>query len=610
MQALRVVLRLLLLLVSIAPRELSRCAASTAVRVPERSSPIFIVGDVRATSARILYDRLPAVDRVTVRVHVTSTNASSPATVYRVLQELELPLSLSGRPEVLALQDLLPHHHYIVSFLLSSSGRHEEIVRFRTPVTAFSAGDGDSVDPQRVLVASCDRFVDDRDDALWLRLADDMERHRDTHVGMAHIGDQVYVDSGAVQVVPVPLELLNRPIESLRTHYEAVVVNAFRAVYRETFGRRVLQRVLRQGAHWMIPDDHEVLNNLNRAAVARVFAPRGSREPDDVYAQRLGLQLHYRAGLQTIYEFQYQLRRDVSWSDVDFLRDAYADILTTYPLHFAVEMPPLQLYFLDVRFDPSVAESVVDGKERLVSTSQLQEVRRQLEQWHESANGSHLVVLASVPLFFHSPLTADIAYRVEKEVYPGHVATQDAQQELLDVLTSANLTLRLLVGGDVHMLAHTQICLPSSLCLDQLVTSGVTRRSTAIEDAKLLPFYLLLTRLEPWRDAALAWWRQRPWRLHTSKVFFGRNYGVLEVDQGNQFEWRHSVEYPHDAWMQRLVQSLMDAWPLLLVLLLATALLFMRGVWFCLCVCCRCCCSRRSAGSSSTTHATAKHKKE
>ncbi|KAJ0401742.1 hypothetical protein P43SY_003063 [Pythium insidiosum] len=586
-----VLVRLLALLLSL--KESPRCAAAS-VRTPP--PPLFIVGDVSATSARILYDRLPAVaETVVVRVHVATTNASLPPTAYRVLHELSLPFPAADRPEVLALRDLLPHHHYIVSFLMSPTGRHEEIVRFRTPATSSTAAAA-AVDPQRVLVVSCDRFVDDRDDALWLRLADDLERHRDVHVGMAHIGDQVYVDSGAVQVSPVPLERLEEP-ELLRVHYETVVVAAFRSVYRETFGRAVLQRVLRQGAHWMVPDDHEVVNNLNRASVRRVFAPRGQDEDDAAFARRLAWQLHYRAGLQTIYEYQYQLRRDIAWAEVDFFSDPYAAILSAHPLYFAVEMPPLQLYFLDVRFDPSVAERDDESDdELLVSATQLNDVRQQLEQWRRRGRDGHVVVLASVPLFFHSALTADIAFGVEREVYPGHVATRRAQQELLDVLLAhpENSTLRLLVGGDVHMLAHTQVCASSAsttppLCVDQLVTSGVTRRSTAIEDPKLLPFYLLLTRLEPLRQA-ITWWRQRPWRLHASKVFFGRNYGE------SQFEWRRSVEYPHASWPQQAVQSLLDAWPLVLTLLTAGAALVVRALFGCL----GRCCGRRRASKATT----------
>ncbi|KAJ0405023.1 hypothetical protein ATCC90586_001756 [Pythium insidiosum] len=588
-----VLVRLLALLLSL--QESPRCAA-VSVRTPPPPPPLFIVGDVSATSARILYDRLPAVaETVVVRVHVATTNASLPPTAYRVLHELSLPFPAADRPEVLALRDLLPHHHYIVSFLMTPTGRHEEIVRFRTPATSSTAAAA-AVDPQRVLVVSCDRFVDDRDDALWLRLADDLERHRDVHVGMAHIGDQVYVDSGAVQVSPVPLERLDEP-ELLRVHYETVVVAAFRSVYRETFGRAVLQRVLRQGAHWMVPDDHEVVNNLNRASVRRVFAPRGQDEDDHAFARRLAWQLHYRAGLQTIYEYQYQLRRDIAWAEVDFFSDPYAAILTAHPLYFAVEMPPLQLYFLDVRFDPSVAERGDESDdELLVSATQLNDVRQQLEEWRRRGRDGHVVVLASVPLFFHSALTADIAFGVEREVYPGHVATRRAQQELLDVLLAhpENSTLRLLVGGDVHMLAHTQVCASSAsttppLCVDQLVTSGVTRRSTAIEDPKLLPFYLLLTRLEPLRQA-ITWWRQRPWRLHASKVFFGRNYGK------RQFEWRRSVEYPHASWPQQAVQSLLDAWPLVLTLLTAGAALVVRALFGCL----GRCCGRRRASKATT----------
>jgi len=41
------------------------------------------------------------------------------------------------------------------------------------------------------------------------------------------------------------------------------VAPLYRSCYRRQWGRPLMQRVLRRGAHWMLPDDHDVVNNLN-----------------------------------------------------------------------------------------------------------------------------------------------------------------------------------------------------------------------------------------------------------------------------------------------------------------------------------------------------------
>ncbi|TMW65291.1 hypothetical protein Poli38472_007933 [Pythium oligandrum] len=513
------------------------------------ASVLLAVGDVTATGARILYDKIPSTASL-VHVHVHRLSQALQAD-----QILEIELTENketDRPGVIHVQDLTPDTQYQVAFQFSSTDEHE-IVHFRTSMSESVAN--------RVLVVSCDRYVDDHDDELWLKIADDVKANAESHFGMAHIGDQVYMDAGsaAIPINPVPLTILDDH-NALQAHYD-VIVKAYRSIYRETFGRAAVQRVLRRGAHWMIPDDHEVINNVNIEAVMRVFAPFSTTEDGAASAKRLALQLHYRAGLQTLYEYQYQLQYDIDWRQVNFLTGSLSTILQTYPLYHPTEIGRLKLFFLDVRFDRSFLRET--ERDRIISETQIQTLRRQLTTWDEDEKNT-VVVLASMPLFFHSSTSAAIAYGVEKELYPGH---DDQRRGLLDLyaaLRSSDATLRLLVGGDVHMLAHTRVCgnrLNSTKCFDQLITSGVTTGSTAITDSKLLPFYYFITRLYPVWDSvrSLVWTPATPWHVEADRVFFGRNYGVLALGADGGFEWRNSVTIPHDSRIKTVTQGLLNS---------------------------------------------------
>jgi hypothetical protein len=410
-------------------------------------------------------------------------------------------------------------------------------VRFRTSNDQRAKTGQRSQPPTRVLVVSCDRFVDDGDDALWGAIARDLDAHEDSYFGVAHIGDQVYVDAGdaRVPVRPVSEELMGDR-EKLRARYE-LIVQQFRGIYRATLGRPAAQRVLRRGAHWMLPDDHEIINNLNSYSVDRVF-DRGASALGE--AEQRGLQLHYRAGLQVMYEYQYQLQRDVAWEKVDFFEDPLKDVLASHPLYFSVEIDRLKLFFLDARFDRSFTLSSPDERQLLISPTQRGALERQLQSWtSEPPQDPSIVVLSSMPLFFHSGFTANIVYAVEKELYPGHPEHARGLEELFGTfqafLQPPSPALKLLVGGDVHTLAHTQVCGASgkTVCIDQLITSGLTNGSTAIHDVKLVPFYLLILRLYPvydWLMSSIGM-PPAPWTLKTDRTFLGRNYGCVKFSR-------------------------------------------------------------------------------
>ncbi|KAF1324773.1 hypothetical protein FI667_g9544, partial [Globisporangium splendens] len=572
---------------------------SSSVDAPLPPSPLLlIVGDVTPTSARILFDRVPHAEEdreqspqeVHVRVHVSSLPApgtqrsgeeSQQPVVYELQQEFAVDGGDVGRPALVRLRDLVPNRMYRVG-LRTRVQLNEEIVRFRTPVAPHpEEGANDiRVVEDRVIVVSCDRYVDDKDDTLWIQIAADIDAHPLSYFGMAHLGDQVYVDAGAasIPIVPVAVDVVRNQPQQLRERYERIV-DQFRALYRETFGRPVVQRALRVGAHWMIPDDHEVINNFNLERVqAMLSADRKVFDQESDLERLFGLALHYRAGLQAFYEYQYQLQHDFPFGKVDFLLEPLNAIVAQFPMHFAVEVHNLKLFFMDTRYDRSFFTSQVDFP-KLIGDAQMTSLAEHLERWSQQ-NESAVMVLSSVPLFFHSTFSAAVTYMVEKETYPGLAAQLPGLEKLFHLFFHysqpiANSTLRLLVGGDVHFLAHSRVCSygsgneavsskpsPGRPCFDQLITSGATKGSTAITDFRLVPFYYLVTRLSPLVHKLLAWMgmSSHPWEIEYDKMFLGRNYGVIELSPNGTFQWTESVVVPHEAVHQGGLQGVRRVW--------------------------------------------------
>ncbi|ETP30860.1 hypothetical protein F442_20210 [Phytophthora nicotianae P10297] len=549
--------------------------AAQSIAKDLNDSLLLVVGDVTSSSARILYDQVPlSASMLSVQVHKTMATTLEALAGSTPAQTLDRPLTdIASRPRVITLRNLEPGRRYVVQLSINEP-KQQATIMFHT---ARAQSDGEAW-TDRVVVVSCDRFVDDHDDVLMERIASDIEAHdgalgsSTVHFGTAHLGDQIYADAGelSIKVVPFPLKDM-KDDKKRRMRYDAVL-QQFRGIYRKTFGRKAAQRVLRVGAHWMIPDDHEIVNNFNFELVQKAFqAPHNSLLSESERERLVALQLHCRAGLQAYYEFQYQLYHDFPWDNVDFLEDALGDIIRTYPVYFAVELQQLKLLFLDVRFDRSFFDQREDLP-KLVSDQQRQYINGKLQSW--SQEGENIaVVFASMPLFFQSAFSAAIAHIVEHETYPGMAEQRPGLEDLFQLFQRSSPLIRLLVGGDLHMLAHSRVCPRegfNSSCLDQLITSGVTNGSTSIQDPKLIPYYYFITQLTPVFEIAYSWARlipllssllprSSPWYIEYDRVFLGRNYGILELTSDGNFTWAQTVTEPYNEVYQRRVQFVIDA---------------------------------------------------
>ncbi|KAL4102378.1 hypothetical protein PRIC1_006123 [Phytophthora ramorum] len=550
-------------------------------------SLLLVVGDVTSSSARILYDQVPtSTTKLRVRVYNTMAHTQEELSHSTADQTLELSLSgLEERPRVVGLRDLEPGRRYVVQFEADESTETATAL-FHTAREENGEATGE-VWTDRVVVVSCDRYVDDHDDVLMERLASDVEAHDDAvgassvHFGMAHLGDQIYADAGesSIKVVPFPAKEMEDPKQK-RARFEAVLAQ-FRAIYRETFGRKAAQRVLRIGAHWMLPDDHEIINNFNHELIQKAFkGPQNSLLSEEERERLVALQLHCRAGLQAYYEFQYQLYHEFPWDSVDFLEDSLGDIIQAYPVYFAVELQRLKLLFMDVRFERSFFDAPEDLP-KLVGNDQRQFLDGKLQTWSKEGQ-STVVIFASMPLFFQSAFSAAIAHVVEHETYPGMAEQRMGLEDIFQIFQGYNQQKRpgefsplvsLLVGGDLHMMTHSRVCGtegPSSGCLDQLITSGITNGSTSIQDSKLIPYYYLITQLTPLFEIVNSWARyvpvlpsllprSSPWHIEYDRVFLGRNYGILEYTADGRFNWDQTVTEPYDDASHRRIQSVIDA---------------------------------------------------
>jgi hypothetical protein len=106
------------------------------------------------------------------------------------------------------------------------------------------------------------------------------------------------------------------------TNYTAVL-EGFRGVYRTAWGRPAMQRLLRHGAHWMVPDDHDIenaLGPLSRPGIdsgmpGHTLGFLSSYLPKRPSLVALPLTPAFvRAGLRAALEYQLQLRVDIPLS--------------------------------------------------------------------------------------------------------------------------------------------------------------------------------------------------------------------------------------------------------------------------------------------------------
>ncbi|RHY92869.1 hypothetical protein DYB35_001522 [Aphanomyces astaci] len=107
--------------------------------------------------------------------------------------------------------------------------------------------------------------------------------------------------------------------------------------------------------------------------------------------------------------------------------------------------------------------------------------------------------------------------RFERGLTVRHAYFTSTVQAIWSQLPAKNL---LLVAGDLHMAQRATVCDASAKCVPQLIASGITQHSTAMEDRRLLVFFYAITQwLQPLASRSL--WNGSSWLVLLVLVVLG-----------------------------------------------------------------------------------------
>lgn len=389
------------------------------------SGLLVVVGDVGTDYARVLYDTHAYPSTTSFRTQLKSSTLTRHETV-----------SSADGPRVLQWTALEANTLYHVTFYV------DEHVVARASLKTLGTELTD------VIVASCNRVFEDGDEEHLTYLADSFKtRHHPTP--MVHLGDQIYAD----HAFSVPY---------YGTYEEAL--ERFRNVYRQTWGRPVMQRILRHGPNWMIPDDHEIRNNVDTWMI------------HDKGYRNLVL-----AGRTAYLEYQYQL-----WSDISKTYDP-ASLSWDIDVFQQKRVGDTTLVFLDMRLSRVFEDPFVNATNTLGNR---QFDRFQNAMMREQGRTGPIVVFASSPLLFIPKNMAILGELIEKDVMPTNPRLYEETMRIVDTLFQHASRVSY-IGGDVHLYVTSTIC-NGTVCMSQTITSGLTRKSTVLNNP-LLYLYGMFT---------------------------------------------------------------------------------------------------------------------
>lgn len=506
---------------------------------------LLVVGDVATDKARVLVESLTTAKKVYV-----SLFKSGDKTLVKSLQ-----VDAITKPTVIQFDSLDENTDYFAEFESTNSG-------VKSTVT-FSTYSNTSPKKMKLVVVSCDRSYEDEDETMWQQL---LENEPD-RFGMIHLGDQVYADRVAKEIIELKKNNTLPPFEEL--------VEKFRRVYRKTWTNPTIRKVLRNGAHWMLPDDHDIINNLDKRSIDL------SENPDAVPEM-------INAGRQAVYEYQIQLQRDIYQKDSNG-ELLPAEFMERDEIYFFKSMANVCWMFLDTRFQKTFQ---FDSSSAILGSRQIAAIKEALNTCAKDAR--IVTAFSSVPFLFMSETFAKIVYKVEKEKYSTH---PDLQQDAINFLNLMGEFKKKhpkkdvkLVGGDIHQFFVSRICNISAIpvCIDQLATSGITKGSRIIQEMKLFLFYLL----HSFQHTQVGSWeliRERNRPDLPLQGYLGANYGVITVDpsaaesrQLEFFRWK-GVANKHRDTSEQVMIFIYDHIPeikfalLALVLGLVVLAISMRG---------------------------------
>ena len=397
-------------------------------------------------------------------------------------QQFNLPLiSAHGTPEILTIRNLQQQTKYKVTFKGTAS-EDTHTVTLKTP----------SKNPKNheFIFLSCNRLVEDRMDMeMWEILNSKIDNSPD-FIGF-HLGDQIYADE-----LQRKIQRQFKDTENCISYMD--MLDDYRQFYSHSWMQDEVSKFLSKGSHIMLLDDHDIINNLN----------------SDKWRSNFTLiQMLIRAGAQSFLEFQYQLNKDIpsfSFEEnsshyncclptahhnltinnnqevCDITHDFWVDfdgVLENLNLWEAKRMGNVGFLLLETRFTSTFMKG--DSVSCIFCDQQLKFIRNTLINWDSDESIDHIIVITSIPLIYQSTFMADIAFIAEHERYSTHRDLINDTSKLLDILFSHHKKIKI-ISGDIHMYLDSSICnSDNSICIQQIVTSGMSSKSSTLRSLQL-----------------------------------------------------------------------------------------------------------------------------
>eukprot|EP00818_Percolomonas_sp_WS_P009435 CAMPEP_0117445428 /NCGR_PEP_ID=MMETSP0759-20121206/5790_1 /TAXON_ID=63605 /ORGANISM="Percolomonas cosmopolitus, Strain WS" /LENGTH=570 /DNA_ID=CAMNT_0005237603 /DNA_START=53 /DNA_END=1765 /DNA_ORIENTATION=- len=337
--------------------------------------------------------------------------------------------------------------------------------------------------PFKLISLSCDRFFDDGDESMW-HMIEEKETEYDL---MVHLGDQFYAD-----------RIWKQRDENTTTVEQ--FLEEFRNLYHLYYERDVIREVYRRGSHVALPDDHDIINNLNHEYILSALNDTAKRN-------------FIIAGRRAYMEYQYQLTADIP---ANFPYENLHESVDVW--NFDVRVDGLCNYFLDTRYETTFR---FDPEYPLLGKRQHEAL---LEALAKCPAENKIVLYSSIPLAQFDEYCANLVYVAEKEIYASHPKFSFETLQLLDELAPfADRTL--LVGGDIHQHLKTRLIrysrdnITTPSVLHFASSSGVSEDSRVLSEFKLYLFNILV---HFW---SFGWTGQ--WRLDHYLHYFAKNYMVI-----------------------------------------------------------------------------------
>jgi len=393
-------------------------------------------------------------------------------------------------------------------------------------------------------VVSCNRYAEDGDDFMWNHLQQSHLHPQTSHSGTFHVGDQIYADW-------IPREF----VESQQASVEAgecvpfyALADFFRSFYRRTWAHAAMNSTLRLAPNWMIPDDHEIINNANPDYWNGVFQP-----PKQPHLTKDFIKYFMRAGLQSFLEYQHQLMRDVPSLPEDLeacclpfpghegpsdaclasfdVYDATLFALVDEPgFRFFTEIGRTAIIMLDTRYERTLLSQLPrEMKHPWIGATQYTHLEKELARLEAKQDSlDHVFIFTGMPVYFSSRFLARLAYWAEGEKYSTHPDLEEDLGQLMELLFHSPLQEKMvLLSGDLHMYFESQVCDSySGKCIPQVITSGMSVGSTALYNISIFTYYIF----------AFGLWR--PWHftqtlllsISYTSMFLANNYLVVQLD--------------------------------------------------------------------------------